>query len=247
MQESKPLLVQLCQVCKLVFRTKLRVCGTCKNVTYCSAVCQKTGWREHKLICRVDKRSSKSSHLLEAVVAIDRILVSMDDTITTQQRKFLRQLREKIRDINQGRSPLSLTKLEDLKEWRTPFQTKEFTPEIYWKSVIPSLAMDLSRKLGGLDFQKVDARVASEDDLICGIAFQSSKHPVIVGIGSPSFREIVSRTKQSTIIHLQTQEQVTTMVMQLASQRPYEEFAYNTHTCELKIGPGHLENWVPYM
>jgi len=190
----------------------------------------------------------------------------MDDTTTTQQRKFLRQLREKIRDINQGRSPLSLTKLEDLKEWRTPFQTKEFTPEIYWKSVIPSLAsakleimktqfqylnydraMDLSRKLGGLDFQKVDARVASEDDLICGIAFQSSKHPVIVGIGSPSFREIVSRTKQSTIIHLQTQEQVTTMVMQLASQRPYEEFAYNTHTCELKIGPGHLENWVPYM
>ena len=214
----------------------------------------------------MDKRSSKSSHLLEAVVTIDRILLSMDATLTTQQRKFLRQLREKIREINKGRSPLSLAKLEDLKEWRTPFHTKEFTPEVYWKSVIPSLAsakleimktqiqylrddraMDLSRKLDGLDFQKVDARVVSEDDLICGIVFQSSKRPVIVGIGSPSFREIVSRTQQSTIIHLQTQEQVTAMVLQLASQRPHEEFAYNTYTGELKIGPGHWENWMPYM
>ena len=33
-------------------KPKLLVCGACKSISYCSAGCQKEGWKKHKLVCK---------------------------------------------------------------------------------------------------------------------------------------------------------------------------------------------------
>lgn len=40
-----------CQKCGSTPRAALQVCGRCKNVRYCSSVCQKEDWKSHKSHC----------------------------------------------------------------------------------------------------------------------------------------------------------------------------------------------------
>jgi len=47
---SKP--EKRCQKCGGLGKPKLLVCGGCKGVGYCSAVCQKADWKTHKGTCR---------------------------------------------------------------------------------------------------------------------------------------------------------------------------------------------------
>jgi hypothetical protein len=41
----------ICEICKITFEKSLPVCSKCKNVHYCSNVCQKADWSSHKKLC----------------------------------------------------------------------------------------------------------------------------------------------------------------------------------------------------
>jgi hypothetical protein len=44
-----------CDHCKTI--QKVRKCGSCKNVAYCSVECQKNDWASHKAVCSFKKKT----------------------------------------------------------------------------------------------------------------------------------------------------------------------------------------------
>jgi len=51
---------QVCMVCGKR-QGKLKRCGGCNLTCYCSAECQRTDWKEHKLVCRTAKNIPKNA------------------------------------------------------------------------------------------------------------------------------------------------------------------------------------------
>lgn len=48
-----------CGKTQAMLKTKFKVCGRCKKMVYCSEVCQKKVWKEHKIICVVPAAATK--------------------------------------------------------------------------------------------------------------------------------------------------------------------------------------------
>jgi len=51
-----------CANCKTVATDDqpLKLCGACKNVSYCNRDCQKASWKAHKSVCRQNKAGAKA-------------------------------------------------------------------------------------------------------------------------------------------------------------------------------------------
>ena len=55
-KKNRDVASKACDFCNTK-KGKLRLCGNCKRVTYCSRKCQKAGWSMHKLVCCKNKSS----------------------------------------------------------------------------------------------------------------------------------------------------------------------------------------------
>jgi hypothetical protein len=173
------------------------------------------------------------------------------------QRTFLCELGAKIGAINLGRSPLSITALEELKIWRSRYHTTESAPPEYWTQVVPKLmhltlvlmvqipnrrhdrVARLCHAVDRLDLSHVTATIGAAElgDVLAGIAFQRKDIPIITGIGTPLFHQMVRHHVQGYHVDVPTTESILKHVMGMAMQPHYEEFVYNILTGDMVAAP----------
>ncbi len=44
-------MVRACDCCRLAGAATMQYCGRCKNAAYCNAECQRSDWKQHKVVC----------------------------------------------------------------------------------------------------------------------------------------------------------------------------------------------------
>ncbi|KAJ6518291.1 hypothetical protein C8R47DRAFT_1086481 [Mycena vitilis] len=59
--ERQELTCRHCGVNGSALSSSLKVCGRCRDVSYCSTECQRLAWKAHKVVCRPDQRGVERS------------------------------------------------------------------------------------------------------------------------------------------------------------------------------------------
>jgi hypothetical protein len=75
-------MLEHCVGCKKAFDRNLQLCGQCKSVFYCSSVCQKQHWKQHKQVCKHLKgQKSVDPNVLQETIltALGKSLMIVDD------------------------------------------------------------------------------------------------------------------------------------------------------------------------
>lgn len=58
--------VRACNFCRTFTYDKLKVCGGCKTIYYCSSECQKLDWVKHKSVCQKMAGQGKLKHAIDS-------------------------------------------------------------------------------------------------------------------------------------------------------------------------------------
>ena len=105
--------------------TNLKYCSGCKYVLYCSVICQKKGWTEHKLLCKkikIDELNSKEimKETKSSTDSIDTLINSIEDYVFNRARDtiaFENRHVEAIVYSMDDRLPVIMTKVKDTEYW----------------------------------------------------------------------------------------------------------------------------------
>ena len=68
-----------CEFCGVTKLAKdLKLCSQCKIVSYCSAVCQRMDWKEHKQYCKIFRQGRKDKGVLEQLDPLVQIRIRQE-------------------------------------------------------------------------------------------------------------------------------------------------------------------------